>query len=180
MIRTIETFTGGLIDPLNPNPQSIRIEDIAHALSNVCRFAGQSRVFYSVAQHSLIVSSLCRAEQARIGLMHDAAEAYLGDLTRPVKSRFPNYVAAEAKLTAVIFSRFNLDIRLLPSIKPIDLQVCLAEALSLLPPRPEHWAAFERLISSPRHDLSISPINPRSAELLFLARARELGLSDSK
>ena len=79
------TYTGKEFYPLDPNPADIDIKDIAHALSNCCRFAGHIKSFYSVAQHSVIVSELCEPENALAGLLHDASEAYLSDIARPVK-----------------------------------------------------------------------------------------------
>src|ERR1017187_10636100 len=77
---SITTFSGIHFWPLLPNPADIRIEDIAHALSNQCRFAGHAREFYSVAEHSVRVSQLCPPEDALWGLLHDASEAYLTDV----------------------------------------------------------------------------------------------------
>lgn len=81
----IQTFTGIFFDPLNPDPSLIRIEDIAHALSMQCRFSGHTRRHLSVAEHSMRVARLCPEECRLEGLLHDAAEAYLVDLPRPVK-----------------------------------------------------------------------------------------------
>ncbi|MBQ2358526.1 MAG: hypothetical protein II395_07260, partial [Ruminococcus sp.] len=107
----ITTVTGKHFYPLNPDQQNIDIEDIAHALSLICRANGHFRHFYSVAQHSLA----CAEEAAARGhslavvhgcLLHDASEAYLCDVTRPVKKHIPAYLQAEEKLQAVIWKRF--------------------------------------------------------------------------
>jgi len=81
----LPTCTGRRVNILNPRPEDIDIEDIAQALSHTCRFAGHVPAFYSVAQHSLLASELLDARTALWGLLHDAAEAYLHDLTRPLK-----------------------------------------------------------------------------------------------
>jgi uncharacterized protein len=81
----IQTYTGKQFWPLSPLPEDIVIEDIAHALSMQCRFGGHVRTFYSVAQHSVHVSLLVEPQYALWGLLHDAAEAYLVDLPRPIK-----------------------------------------------------------------------------------------------
>jgi 5'-deoxynucleotidase YfbR-like HD superfamily hydrolase len=84
----MQTFSGVHFYPFNPKPEDVRIEDIAHALSNICRFSGHTRKFYSVAQHSVLVCRALAGESAllqRWGLMHDAAEAYINDLIRPLK-----------------------------------------------------------------------------------------------
>ena len=81
----IETYTGRKFFPLNPRARDLCIEDIAHALAMTCRYNGHCSEFYSVAQHSCIVSDLCEERWKMAGLMHDAAEAYLGDVVSPVK-----------------------------------------------------------------------------------------------
>ena len=81
----IQTFTGRAFYVLDPRPEDVDIEDIAHALSMQCRFAGHCREFYSVAQHSVTASWLVPPEDALWGLLHDAAEAYVVDLPRPIK-----------------------------------------------------------------------------------------------
>ena len=107
----ITTVTGKHFYPLNPNPQNIDIDDIAHALSLICRANGHFKHFYSVAQHSIA----CAEEAIERGyspevilgcLLHDASEAYLCDVTRPVKKHIPQYLRAEEKLQAVIWKRF--------------------------------------------------------------------------
>lgn len=106
----IQTYTGKQFFPLDPRPEDFAIEDIAHALSNTCRFAGHSLVFYSVAEHSVLVASLLTTEDALAGLMHDAAEAYIGDMPRPIK-RGPGleqYCKAEKEIERALAIRFNL------------------------------------------------------------------------
>ena len=107
----ITTVTGIHFYPLNPNPKDIDIEDIAHALSLICRANGHFRHFYSVAQHCIT----CAEEAIERGyspevilgcLLHDASEAYLCDVTRPVKKHIPQYLQAEEKLQEVIWKRF--------------------------------------------------------------------------
>ena len=107
----ITTVTGIHFYPLNPNPKDIDIEDIAHALSLICRSNGHFRHFYSVAQHCIA----CAEEAIERGyspevilgcLLHDASEAYLCDVTRPVKKHIPQYLQAEEKLQEVIWKRF--------------------------------------------------------------------------
>src|SRR5579885_2784587 len=82
----IQTYCGVAFYPLDPRPEEILIEDIAHALSMLCRFTGHVKRFYSVAQHCVYVSHRCDPKDALWGLLHDAAEAYLNDISRPVKS----------------------------------------------------------------------------------------------
>lgn len=111
---SIKTFSGR-VDPLNPDPEEIVIEDIAHALSRQCRYNGHCNGFLSVARHSIWVSDLLfndghdpRTQLS--GLLHDAAEAYLGDLVRPLKhTPFGQmYLEAEGKIEAVICEKFGV------------------------------------------------------------------------
>ena len=107
----ITTVTGKHFYPLNPNPKDIDIEDIAHALSLICRANGHFKHFYSVAQHSIAcaeeaIERGCSVEVILGCLLHDASEAYLCDVTRPVKKHIPQYLRAEEKLQAVIWKRF--------------------------------------------------------------------------
>src|SRR4051794_32940266 len=81
----IITSTGKWFDVFNPNPADVDIEDIVHALSMQCRFTGHTKEFYSVAQHSVLVSLTCPSVDALYGLVHDGSEAYLSDIARPVK-----------------------------------------------------------------------------------------------
>jgi len=81
----IKTYSGFDLFPEHPDPKSICIEDIANALSKICRWGGHISEFYSVAQHSILVSRLCEDENALVGLLHDASEAYYGDMVRPLK-----------------------------------------------------------------------------------------------
>src|SRR3954466_16347451 len=112
----IQTLSGRRVNPLDPAPEDIDPVDIANALANLCRFGGHSRGFYSVAQHSVIVCDLLEAQGATpdelmAALLHDAAEAYLGDLPHPIKHRSElgaNFRAAEKLLEAVIEERFAL------------------------------------------------------------------------
>jgi len=81
----MQTYTGRKFTPLNPSPADIDIVDIAHALSMTCRFGGHCKQFYSVAQHSVLMAEKAAPEDKLRALLHDAAEAYIGDLIRPVK-----------------------------------------------------------------------------------------------
>ena len=112
----LQTVSGRWVNPFDPDPEQLDAGDIARALANQCRFGGHSRVFYSVAQHSVIVSELVEqrggdAEDVFAALMHDATEAYLGDMPHPLKHRSPLGAAfkeAEQHLEAAIREHFRI------------------------------------------------------------------------
>lgn len=124
----IVTFTGRVIEPLNPDPAEIDILDIAHALSNQCRFTGHTNEFYSVAQHSVLVSRHCAPEDALWGLLHDASEAYLADIPRPVK-RFTDwgrgYLDAENTLMFSVIDAFDLEGHSLTHLRPREMKYAI-------------------------------------------------------
>lgn len=103
----MEVYSGIRFYPFDPREDEINIIDIAHALSNICRFSGHTKEFYSVAQHCILVSELC-GEYKLEGLMHDASEAYLSDVPRPVKKMLPDYEVCEKVLQKAIFKKFKL------------------------------------------------------------------------
>lgn len=143
MAGWIQTHSGAAVDPLNPDPSTLNIDDITHALSNVNRFTGHTRKPYSVALHSLTVARLMhlrggsRAAQLW-ALMHDATEAYLSDIAAPIKQSpiFDGYRLAEMKLASVIRARFgiNVDDRDLADVQRADWDMLLAERKNVLPP----------------------------------------------
>ena len=108
----IETYTGRRIDPFDASPADVHLPDIAAGLAHTCRFGGHCKRFYSVAQHSLHVSSELPRDAARLqlfGLLHDAGEAYLGDVPRPLKARFESVERAEARLLDVVWDALVVD-----------------------------------------------------------------------
>lgn len=104
----ITAHSGRQLDIANPSPNAINADDIAHGLAAICRFAGQTRDFYSVAQHSLMVASLVPARLHKHALLHDAGETYLQDLPTPVKALLPGYRIIEDAVTAAIDTALNL------------------------------------------------------------------------
>ena len=128
MMPEILTYTGKTFNYLNPTPDMICIEDIAHSISNACRYAGHCNRFYSVAQHSIIVSSLCKDEYKLWGLLHDATEAYLVDVPTPLKPLLPGYKEIENNIMSVIAKRFGLEGYQVPKeVKKIDKQILFVE-----------------------------------------------------
>jgi hypothetical protein len=105
----IHTYTGRIHYPARPDAANINIVDIAHALSLLCRYTGHCRTFYSVAEHSLIISELFTDPAQQLeGLLHDAAEAYCNDISRPLKQSLPDYKAIERLNDVAIRKRFRL------------------------------------------------------------------------
>lgn len=147
-MMTMETYTGLVVDPLELSIVDIQIEDIAHALSQICRFGGHCREFYSVAQHSYHVAyHLGGPPQLQLfGLLHDAAEAYLGDVIHPIKEEIPQYELREKELLKRIHFRFHLG-KGNPSptdqnlIKEVDTRMLITEAKFLMPSQGKDWRA---------------------------------------
>ena len=127
--------SGAWFDILDPGSCAFTIEDIAHGLAHTCRYAGQCQDFYSVAEHSIHVSTMC--EEAKLeALLHDAAEAFIGDVTRPLKQLLPDYKRIEKAVEKAVFERFNLRTPLPVEIKEADLRVLAAEQAQIM--APEH------------------------------------------
>ena len=134
----ITTFTGKQFDVFEPQIELICIEDIAHALAYTCRFGGHCNQFYSVAEHSIIAANIfegCRSTLALAALLHDAAEAYLGDMPGPIKSKLPDFKVAEDTLIKKIFLKFGAVYEV--DVKQIDRCLLWWEAGFLLPNRDE-------------------------------------------
>lgn len=123
----IQTHSGKFVNLLHPDPYALGINDIAHALAHICRFGGHVKNYYSVAQHSLIVALNVPAEDALVGLMHDAAEAYCGDMVGPLKHQLPGYQDIEAGLWEALAWRYKLPERLPQSVVDADLRALAAE-----------------------------------------------------
>ena len=130
----IQTFTGKKFYPQNPTMDSICIEDIAHSLSNQCRFTGHTSAHYSVAQHSVLVSYLCNPENALHGLLHDGSEFALVDVASPIKKlpEMIGYRELEKKVQSAIYRRFGLTEQEPADVKRADLLVLSIESNSFL------------------------------------------------
>ncbi len=134
------TYTHTPLDPLAPRQQDIKAEDIAHALSLICRSNGHTSRFYSVAQHSLNCAAEAQARGlgARLELaclLHDASEAYIADIVRPVKHNLPDYLTIEAGLQGAIFEKYglsNLSDSEQAQIRSIDDRILRCEFLELI------------------------------------------------
>lgn len=163
----ILTWTGKTFRPLRPDPATVDIRDIAHALSLLCRFNGHCREFYSVAEHSVRVSREVPPQDALAGLLHDAAEAYVSDVPRPVKDQLDGFRDREDELLEVIFEALGVAWPLPLSVKRFDDRLLATELRDLMAPLPEPLP-FEPLAET------IEPWSAQHAEALFLARFAEL------
>jgi hypothetical protein len=170
----IGTSSGRRIRPFDPNPNDIDINDIAHALSHICRFNGHISQFYSVAQHCVHVSENVPPEFALAGLLHDASEAYLCDIPSPLKKspEFNFYRFIEANMENVINALFGIDWPMPKEVKEWDKNLVVAEALALFK-NPPAWAV-EAMESRP-FDFKIERCwDPNEAKYKFLYRFAEL------
>jgi uncharacterized protein len=173
----LQTVSGRWVNPFDPDPEQLDAGDIARALANQCRFGGHSRAFYSVAQHSVIVSELVEerggdAEDAFAALMHDATEAYLGDMPHPLKHRSALGAAfreAEDHLEEAIRARFGIREHV-PSIKPVD-RALLATERRTFSAETWHWPELEGVEAL---DLELTAWSPDEAAEAFARRFAEL------
>lgn len=160
----------GFVNPLSLDPNDILFSDIAHALSNICRFNGHCREFYSVAQHSVNIAEWLKqrgasTETQLVGLFHDASEAYLGDVIRPLKATglFSEYCRLEKIVQMKIYDKFCRgfihDLRLL---KQADDEILVHEGSQLFDVDANEWR-----LKQPTSTFRIKPVDPRSACVLF-------------
>ncbi len=168
-VTWIQTHSGRQFWPLEPRPGDFDIHDIAHSLSLLCRFNGHCRHFYSVAEHSLRMSLACSPANAMWGLLHDMAEAYFGDIPRPVKEQFPTIAEMEDRLLQVAAERFGLPWPIPEEVHRLDEILLATEARDLMGDPPDDW----RLTGDPLPG-KIIPMSPPEAEGRFLERFTEL------
>lgn len=135
----ILTFLGKDFDLYTPDLEQIDPRDIAHALANICRFGGHTRKFYSVAQHSCIVADLVPDEHKLAALLHDASEAYCGDMVSPLKLAMPDYREIERRLWLGVCERFQIDPALPPCVFDADMIALATERRDLMPTTNTAW-----------------------------------------
>ena len=135
----IHTFSGIAFDLLDPKPEMILVEDIVHSLALINRFNGAAKFPYSVAQHSLYVAGLLPPDLKLHGLLHDAPEAYVGDMVSPLKKIMTEYKEVEAGIARVVAEIFGLSWPAPPEVKKADLAVMSAEREQVLLPSYGPW-----------------------------------------
>jgi hypothetical protein len=169
----IVTYTGRAFYPMDPRAEDVSILDIGHALGHLCRFNGHVREFYSVAQHAVLASYLVPLEFALQALHHDDAEAYIGDMTKPLKAHMPAFQAVEATLwRRAIAPKFGLPFRLDPSVKRADMIMLRTEQRDLMPPSPypEDEGNTYGDHTTPRMVWEIIPWSPEVARREYIKR----------
>jgi hypothetical protein len=162
--------SGAWFDFGSPQSSPFTIDDIAHGLANICRYSGQCNRFYSVAEHSLLVSETAVGFELE-ALMHDAAEAFLGDITRPLKQMLPDYKQIEGKVERAIFSRFHIQTPLPRQVKQADLRVLAAEQRQIMPPGTDGWLRGQDVVPAP---IVVRHLPPEEAKLAWLERFEAL------
>jgi len=199
---SILTIGGKLFWPMDARPEEVDIKDIAHALSNMCRFAGHIKKFYSVAQHCVLVSDLISkvalkddanfisapslremrlTSWKKLALLHDATEAYLVDIPRPVKAYFPEYKKVESKLHIVLAQAFNVGYGYKfgtffehPIVKKADNIALTIEANNLVNDPKKLWCEEARFTVKEYSKYKLIPMTPSQAERAFLKRYYEV------
>lgn len=124
---------------LDPRPEDIKIDDIVRGLSKLCRYCGQCRGFFSVAQHSVLVAKCVPARFKLEALLHDSAEAYLGDIIQPVKRFLPEFRRMEQHVWRAIAAAFDLPEQMSPEVKEADRRMMVTEKRCLFPDHTPEW-----------------------------------------
>lgn len=171
-VRWLMTYTGRIYWPFSPNAHDVRIEDIAHGLSNLCRYGGQCRLFYSVAEHSVLMSYMVPQAQALEALLHDGSEAYCGDVILPIKRSLEEYTEMERLNMQAVRKAFALDPEEHPNVSRADRQIVSTEYETLFGPIPEYLDHAFPYVKDPFVKLELWC--PTIAEHKFLQRYHEL------
>lgn len=179
----MQCASGKAFFPLAPKIEDIDLMDIAHHLAMKCRYSGAVKEYFSVAQHSVLVSRHVPPEDALWGLLHDAAEAYLPDVVRPIKDAayfsvgedrlMMRFAYVEGDILRCISDKFGMHWHMPATVKKADLEALQTEKRDLLGPSPHEWSSQWDAQPWPE---KIVPLDWREAKRLFLDRAAELGL----
>lgn len=164
----VSTYSGNKLYLASPSVDDVCIMDIAHHLAGINRFSGATTVPYSVAQHCVHVSYLVPQGYELAGLLHDAAEAYLGDMVKPLKVFLGDeFVSLENKFMNVIAEAFGVDFRDYAPIKRADLIALATEKRDLMPFSTEDWSYLDGISPDP---IRIQPWSHQWAKQAFLNR----------
>ena len=176
------TKSGVEVDLANFTPEMIKLEDIAHGLSNLCRYNGQTSMYYSVAEHCVLLCQYAHEQgytpevQAAL-LLHDGSEAYVGDVVYHLKRALPYFMEVEEKITSQIYLKYGVEYdRVVDVVSCLDRSICIDEMYQMM-----RWvdpALFQG-------DKEYQPLHikcegwlPGQAKSEYLAETRRLGLSD--
>lgn len=166
----VTTHSGGRFYLTDPRPEEVNIEDIAHALSHICRFTGHVQKFYSVAQHCVLAADCAPDEHKLAALLHDAGEAYTNDISSPMKWALNKLSGGALKsmefaIATTIYRRFDVPTPLDPVVGEIDLRLLMTEARDLLP----YDADIRGIENAPKpYTRPIAPWSSQTARRLFL------------
>ena len=174
MKPTIQVANGAFFNFLRPDLFNFDILVIAHSLANLCRFTGHTVTFYSVAQHSVLVSHAVPQEHALAALLHDAHEAFVGDVSSPLKALIPQYKDLERQVETQLRMAYGVPVDMPPCVKQADLRALAAETRDLMVntgPEATEWIGLRGIEPLPDR---IYPWSPETAALAFLDRFTEL------
>lgn len=168
----ITTVSGRFFDILKPEDYDYDIEEIATALSNLCRYTGHVNRFYSVAEHSVLVSRILPDSLALVGLLHDASEAFLGDVSSPLKKLLPEYKRIEENVEKAIANHFGFEYPYHPKVHDADKRMYWQERQSVADNgvRDELWHQDLRATRK----VEATGMAPHMARRMFLSRYKEI------
>ena len=165
------TLSGKRFNILKPDPDAVKIEDIACALARQARFNGHTRFFYSVGQHSVLGAEVSPTKDIALQMLfHDATEAYIGDLVSPVKALCPDFELIESRIHWAISQKLNLEFPLPKVVKQIDRRLLATEVRDLITKDLASW----NIGADEPFDFQIIPWPPEVTEARFLEFARNL------
>lgn len=167
----VTTLSGKRFNILKPDPEAVKIEDIACALARQARFNGHTRFFYSVGQHSVLGAEVSPTKEIALQMLfHDATEAYIGDLVSPVKALCPDFELIETRIHWAISQKLNLEFPLPKVVKQIDRRLLATEVRDLITKDLGSW----NIGADEPFDFPIIPWPPEVTEARFLEFARNL------
>jgi hypothetical protein len=166
----MQTFSGGAVWPTDIQPDDLKIHDIAHALSKLCRYGGHCLRFYSVAEHSCLIADSAKPEHKLTALLHDASEAFLVDVPRPLKPALLNYKELEDKIMLAIAEKFGVEYPLPREVKELDNRILADEREQNMATPPRPWVDNGAALG-----VRLEFWSPEKAAFEFLARFYQLG-----
>ena len=161
----MQTYTGRQFWPIDPRPDEICIEDIAHALSMQCRYGGHTTRFYSVAEHCCHVHDACSDQNKLWALLHDASEAYIQDVIRPLKPSLTEYKTFERRVMFAVCQAFKMKPQQPPEVDVLDKRILGDEAAQVMSAPPAPWYFIGEPLGVKIHGWS-----PETAKAEFLER----------